>query len=84
EIINERLFGTAAAEGDQNSYDYRDIRDDRVNTYFSLGAGKTKVFALELNASYCGEFILAPVLCEAMYDQAYYAKKGGGRVVVNR
>ncbi len=84
EIINERLFGASSLGEDQNNYDYRDIRDDRVNTYFSLGAGKTKVFALELNASYCGDFILAPVLCEAMYDQAYYAKKGGGRVVVDR
>lgn len=84
EIINERLFGTGVAAEDQNNYDYRDIRDDRVNTYFSLGAGKTKTFALELNASYCGDFILAPVLCEAMYDQSYYARKGGGRVEVGR
>jgi len=84
EIINERLFGTGSASEDQNNYDYRDIRDDRVNTYFSLGAGKTKVFTLELNASYCGDFILAPVLCEAMYDQTYYARKGGGKVKVER
>ena len=84
EIINERLFGTGSASEDQNAYDYRDIRDDRVNTYFSLGAGKTKVFTLELNASYCGDFILAPVLCEAMYDQAYYARKGGAKVKVER
>ena len=58
EIQNTRLF-----EADygikESTFDYRDFRDDRVNTYFSLGKGETKTFVLILNAAYKGEFLPA-------------------------
>ena len=43
EIRNTRLF-EAVTGIKESSYDYRDFRDDRVNTYFSLGQRRNKDF----------------------------------------
>lgn len=59
---------------------YQDIRDDRVYTYFDLGAGQRKTFKVLLTASYAGSYYLPAVSCEAMYDNTIYARKTG-RVV---
>jgi uncharacterized protein YfaS (alpha-2-macroglobulin family) len=81
EIRNTRLF-----EADfgikEGSYDYRDFRDDRVNTYFSLGQGESKTFVLILNAAYTGEFYQPSVFCEAMYTPNCYARVAGNKVKV--
>jgi len=81
EILNTRLF-EANYSIRESSFDYRDFRDDRVYTYFSLKAGETKTFILVLNAAYKGEFLLPPVWCEAMYDNGLYARVPGTRVRV--
>ena len=60
-----------AADGSGKSvskYNYLDIRDDRVLTYFNLRRGETKVFTVRLQATYAGNFILPAVQCEAMYE----------------
>jgi hypothetical protein len=81
EIQNTRLY--EANRGiKESSYDYRDIRDDRVNTYFSLNQGESKTFVLILNAAYKGEFFLPPVWCEAMYSENVHARIPGGMVKV--
>ncbi|HBC78949.1 MAG TPA: hypothetical protein DCZ51_09985, partial [Bacteroidales bacterium] len=81
EILNTRLF-----EADygikESSFDYRDIRDDRVNTYFSLNQGETKTFVLILNAAYKGEFYQPSVWCEAMYTENCYSGVPGNKVIV--
>jgi len=81
EIRNVRLF-----EADfgikESSFDYRDYRDDRVNTYFGLDRGETKTFVLILNAAYKGDFYQPPVWCEAMYTGNCYSRVPGGRVKV--
>jgi alpha-2-macroglobulin len=83
EIINTRLFETD--ERKKNSiFDYRDYRDDRVHTYFRLEPYQTKSFLVNLNASYSGNYLLAPVTCEAMYDNSYYAKTKGQWVTVKK
>lgn len=81
EIINERLVpGTG---NDKNSqFDYYDIRDDRVNLYFSLDSYESKTFTVNLNAAYSGTYILAPVSCSEMYDNSYFAKTAGMKVRV--
>ncbi len=81
EIRNTRLFelNTGIKESD---YDYRDIRDDRVNTYFSLKTGETKTFITILNAAYKGEFFQPSVWCEAMYTENCYARVPGTRIRV--
>ncbi len=43
EIQNTRMFETVTGIK-ESSFDYRDFRDDRVNTYFNLGKGETKTF----------------------------------------
>ena len=79
EIYNERMVApeteSGAADGSGKSvskYNYLDIRDDRVLTYFNLRRGETKVFTVRLQATYAGNFILPAVQCEAMYDAVSY------------
>jgi uncharacterized protein YfaS (alpha-2-macroglobulin family) len=81
EIRNTRLF--EANYGIKESvFDYRDIRDDRVNTYFSLNQGETKTFVLILNAAYKGEFYQPSLWCEAMYTENCYSRVPGNKVIV--
>ncbi len=61
---------------------YQDIRDDRVYTYFDLGANQRKTFRVLLTASYAGTYYLPSVSAEAMYDHSIYARKKGRVVVV--
>jgi uncharacterized protein YfaS (alpha-2-macroglobulin family) len=81
EIQNTRLF-EANYGIKESAYDYRDIRDDRVNTYFSLNQGETKTFVLILNAAYKGEFYQPSIWCEAMYTENCYSRVPGNRVIV--
>jgi alpha-2-macroglobulin len=81
EIQNTRMF--EADYGIKESpYDYRDFRDDRVNTYFSLTQGQTKTFVLILNAAYIGEFYQPSVWCEAMYTPNCYSRFPGNLVKI--
>jgi len=50
------------------SFDYRDIRDDRVYTYFSMPPLSQKLFRMHANAAYRGRFYLPSIKVEAMYD----------------
>jgi len=80
EVINSRLFGE---EGKKISkFDYQDIRDDRVYTYFGLNPYETKTFMVNLNASYSGEYLLPSITCGAMYDNSWFAKTPGTMVKV--
>ncbi|GAB4135778.1 MAG: hypothetical protein Fur0041_10050 [Bacteroidia bacterium] len=76
EIRNTRM-----EEGPSNlkndSYDYQDIRDDRVYTYFWLGPNKSRTYRIQLNASYSGHFYMPAFYCEAMYDKTINARKAG-------
>ncbi len=63
---------------------YQDIRDDRVYTYFDLGANQRKSFRVLLTATYGGKFYLPGVVCEAMYDHNVYARVKGQEVEVYR
>ena len=80
EIINERLFGGQAG----SQFNYRDIRDDRVLTYFSLKMNEQKEFKVKLNATYSGTYFLPPVQCEAMYNNAVSANNSGMKVAVGK
>jgi len=81
EIVNTRLNDDSPAAG-QSSYDYIDIRDDRVYTYFSLRAGEKKTFVVQLSAAYRGRFYLPAFSCEAMYDASVTANSEGKWVEV--
>ncbi len=75
EIHNTRM--DAGAIGADSTFDYQDIRDDRVYTYFDIDQGQTKTFHILLNASYLGKFYLPMVTVETMYDTKINARIPG-------
>ena len=71
ELTNRRL-----SDGDQNKvhsseYDYQDIKDTQVNTYFSLSHGEEKNFVFEGTAVYEGEYYIPSIVMESMYNPNY-------------
>lgn len=76
EIRNTRMDGDSFKEP-SSSFDYQDIRDDRVYTYFKLQSNKTNVYRIQLNATYLGEFYLPAVNTSAMYDETISARTPG-------
>lgn len=82
EIINTRLDDfQSVEEGDRA--EYRDIRDDRVNTFFDIRQNTTRTYRVQLNAAYQGRFYLPAVSCEAMYDNTINARRPGQWVQVS-
>jgi hypothetical protein len=81
EIINTRMVEIGYTSNTSTST-YQDIRDDRVFTYFDMTKGTSKTYRVLLNASYVGEYWMAPVSCEAMYDETIFARNGGKFVKV--
>ncbi|MFN3557320.1 MAG: alpha-2-macroglobulin family protein [Bacteroidales bacterium] len=63
-------------------FQYQDIRDDRVYTYFDLQRGTTKSFRIRFNAAYEGRYYMPGVSCEAMYDNTINARNTGAWVEV--
>lgn len=82
EIRNQRLDNITYMKGDIPTY--QDIRDDRVYSYFDLGAGASKTFKVLLNAAYTGMYYLPGVSCEAMYDNSVSAHIAGRWVNVKK
>jgi alpha-2-macroglobulin len=62
--------------------EYVDIRDDRVQRFFSLNAGESIFFETRLNAAYLGRFYLPGTSVEAMYDANQHARLKGQWVEV--
>ncbi len=59
-------------------FDYQDIRDDRIYTYFGLdGRTGSKTFKFYLNKTYRGVFYLPAVTAEAMYNATINAVAKG-------
>ena len=83
EILNTRLNNDTEAFPSSPS-DYRDIRDDRVNTFFSLPEGKEVTYYVMLNAAYAGRYYLPATYCSAMYDHSINALLKGKWVEVVR
>ena len=78
EILNERVLeGSSTATSGAVNYNYQDIRDDRVLTYFNLGANETKTFRVRLQAAYKGRYYLPAVSCQAMYSPKEHARNSG-------
>jgi uncharacterized protein YfaS (alpha-2-macroglobulin family) len=81
EIQNTRMY-EAEYGIKESQYDYRDFRDDRVNTYFGLNPGETKTFVVVLTAAYKGDFMQPSIWCEAMYTPNCYSRIPGTRVKI--
>lgn len=82
EILNERMLTAGAADLKQSDYTYRDIRDDRIMTYFDMRPGETYTYSVRLNAAFGGTFILPATTIEAMYDSRYRARTENRKVEV--
>jgi uncharacterized protein YfaS (alpha-2-macroglobulin family) len=67
-----------------DALEYQDIRDDRVYNYFNLRATTKKRVSIRLQATYCGEFTLPAIRCEAMYQPDVQARTKAANVVVVR
>lgn len=81
EILNSRLTGTEGAFN-SSDYNYIDIRDDRVYTFFGAPEGKELKYNVMLNAAYAGKYYLPAVYCEAMYNKTINALQQGEWVEV--
>ena len=79
EINNSRLDGDY-----DNSTRYKDIRDDRVLSYYTLAPRESKTIRVTLNATYQGRFYLPALFSEAMYDHSIHAQIPGKWVEVRR
>ena len=83
EIFNTRLFNEADSRT-AGSFNYQDIRDDRVYTYYNLGSGYSTSFRIRLQAAYCGKFYLPAVSNEPMYSPTEQSRTTGHWVEVKQ
>ena len=82
EIRNTRMDDESFSEP-VSSFEYQDIRDDRIYTYFDLAPNKSKLFRVQLNASYAGRFYYPAVTTKAMYDETISARSAGKWIQVD-
>lgn len=78
EIANDRLAGALNSA----EFDYQDIRDDRIYTFFTLEAGESKTFTVRATAAYAGSYYLPMIVAEAMYEPEVNAVEPGFTVEV--
>jgi hypothetical protein len=75
EILNARAM---EIEGLNTGYfNYQDVRDDRVYTYYDISPNYSKSFRIVVNASFRGKYYLPAIESEAMYDAEIMARKKG-------
>jgi uncharacterized protein YfaS (alpha-2-macroglobulin family) len=86
EIFNPRVTGDEPPEWVRNLSlawgEYMDVRDDRVNWFFDLAPNQVATFAVRINPTFKGDYVMPPVVCEPMYTPEYYARIAGARVKV--
>jgi uncharacterized protein YfaS (alpha-2-macroglobulin family) len=83
EIINTRLLENDSSFH-SSPFSYKDIRDDRVYTYFNIEESKTRTYNVLLNAAYLGRYYLPAISCEAMYDNTIHAFQPGKWIEVTK
>ncbi len=80
ELSNQRMDQFQDKFAD-SYYDYQDIRDDRVNTFFSIDRGVANYFFI-MTATYAGKYWLPDIMCDAMYSHNVRARLPGKWVEV--
>jgi uncharacterized protein YfaS (alpha-2-macroglobulin family) len=75
EIRNTRLDPSLQIKN--SAFDYMDIRDDRIMTYFNLDSKQEKTFHFLVQAIYLGKFYMPMIAVEPMYDATFYARVAG-------
>jgi uncharacterized protein YfaS (alpha-2-macroglobulin family) len=64
-------------DNSNSTFEYQDVRDDRVYTYLNIRRRAKKTFRVLLNATYLGKFYLPGARAEAMYDETINARVAG-------
>ncbi|MFO8055329.1 MAG: MG2 domain-containing protein [Bacteroidales bacterium] len=77
EISGMRLQDGYGSESDSDQFNYQDVRDDRVYTFFNLKKYSQKTFKVTLNASYLGRYYHPVTQCKAMYSDNIFAYQNG-------
>lgn len=65
-------------------YEFQDIRDDKIYTYFNLGVGESKELEFRINATYQGRYYQSAVVIYDMYDERRTARNAGHWVEIAR
>ena len=60
---------------------YGDVREDRVVLYGTVGP-QMQEFVYVIKATNTGNFAIAPVLADSLYDRTVLARGTGGRLTV--
>jgi uncharacterized protein YfaS (alpha-2-macroglobulin family) len=77
EIVNTRLADGRSQ--DNSRFNYQDIRDDRVMSYFDLRRGASITVSFQVNRAYGGNYFRPAVHAYAMYDESIRALIPGTR-----
>jgi len=80
ELANQRL-DQFENRFTNSSIRYQDIRDDRVNTFFSMDRGVWNYYFV-MTATYAGKYWLPDIMCDAMYSHQVQARVPGRWVEV--
>ena len=75
-----RTGGLSNESRDEN-FQFQEVRDDRVNTFFGIN-DRTLKFEVKLTAAYVGDYYLPPTTCGSMYNNRIYASTSSNRVKV--
>jgi uncharacterized protein YfaS (alpha-2-macroglobulin family) len=82
EIQNTRMTDISQVKSD--NFDYQDIRDDRIYTYFDLKQDEVKQYKVVVNASFTGRYYLPMISVEAMYDATIHARVPGRWIEITK
>lgn len=85
EIINPRLRDDLPkwlAEKKSPRVEYMDIRDDRVDWFFSLAPTESAEFFIRVIPTFEGDYIMPAVGVEAMYSPEFHARLQSDRVII--
>ena len=84
EIENPRTQEIAGMEWIKNPSQptYLDVRDDRINYFIDLRE-KTQTYYYAVRAVSIGNFVLGPVMADAMYNGEIHSYNGGGMVKIS-
>ncbi len=80
EITNQRM-DQFQGRFKNSGFRYQDIRDDRVNTFFSMDRG-VWTYHFVMTATYAGRYWLPDIMCDAMYSHQVQARLPGRWVEV--
>ena len=71
EISNNRIVDISNIQS--TNYDYQDMQDTHVYTYFSLSKDEEKTFVFEATSVYEGKYYIPSIVLESMYNPSYRA-----------